>query len=182
MKLYLVRHGDALEAAVDRERPLSPQGVGEAEHVGYFLKRTRVQPSFIFHSALRRAAETAEIVASILGHPEALREREELGPENETEPWAAELGSSGWGRHCILVGHLPFLPALAANLLTGSEDGLFLRLPTGSVMCLESEDGWCLRYLATARMLAAVPRPEPAAEKSARPPRETGSNDTQDKG
>jgi nitroimidazol reductase NimA-like FMN-containing flavoprotein (pyridoxamine 5'-phosphate oxidase superfamily)/phosphohistidine phosphatase SixA len=137
--------------------------VSEAENIGYFLKRTRVQPSFIFHSALTRAAETAKIAASILGRPEALQERPGLGPEDETEPWTAELENSDLGRHCVLVGHLPFLPALAAKLLTGSEDGLFLRLPTGSVLCLEREDGWCLRYLATAKVLAGnAPEPEGA--------------------
>jgi phosphohistidine phosphatase len=154
MKLYLVRHGDAMPMESDDKRPLSAQGRVESENIGHFLKRMMVKPHFICHSALLRSAETAVLIAEILGCPQCLRERGDLLPDDDTDAWVEELGALG--EHCVLVGHLPFLSALASNLLTGSEDDLSLKFPSGSVLCLEREGygGWTLRYFVTSKIAA----------------------------
>ncbi len=155
MKLYLVRHGDAVPMVNDDERPLSAQGKMEAENIGRFLKRMVVKPKFIFHSSLLRSQETARLIASTLGCPQCLQERQGLKPEDDTNAWVAELEAES--DHCILVGHLPFLPALASNFLAGSEDDLSFKFPTGSVLCLEREGygGWFLRHFVTSKIIAA---------------------------
>ncbi|MDR1875834.1 MAG: phosphohistidine phosphatase SixA [Synergistaceae bacterium] len=155
MKLYLVRHGDAIPMESDERRPLSVQGRAESENVGHFLKRTMVKPHLICHSTLLRSAETAALIAGVLGCPQCLREQEGLLPDDDTDSWAEELGTMV--ENCVLVGHLPFLSALASNLLTGSEDDLSLKFPSGSVLCLEREGygGWTLRYFVTAKIVAS---------------------------
>lgn len=155
MKLYLVRHGDAVEMTNDEKRPLSPHGRTEAENAGHFLKRTTVKPRFIYHSTLLRSAESAQLIAGVMGCPQCLQERKGLLPEDDTDAWVEELGTEP--DHCIVVGHLPFLAALASNLLTGSEDNLSIKFPTGSILCLEREGygGWILRYLATSKIIVA---------------------------
>lgn len=156
MKLYLIRHGDAVPMLDDDKRQLSPQGRSEAEHAGRFLKRISVKPRFIFHSTLLRSFETAEIIALALGCPEALQERKGLCPNDETDGWASELDQAS--EHSLLVGHLPFLPALASRLLTGTEDDMSMKFSTGSVLCLEREGygAWCLRHFTTAKIMRAL--------------------------
>lgn len=155
VKLYLVRHGDAVATADDRGRPLSAQGRTEAENLGHFLKRMMVRPHAVYHSTLARSAETARLMADITGCSRRLREREDLLPDDATDSWVEELASEP--DHCVIVGHLPFLGALASNLLTGSEDDLSIKIPTGSVLCLEREGYgvWILRWFATSRIIAA---------------------------
>ena len=155
MKLYLVRHGDAVPMLDDEKRPLSAAGRNEAENVGWFLKRMVVKPRFIFHSTLMRANETAQLIASVLNCADVLQERQGLRPNDETDNWISELESEP--DHGIIVSHLPFLPALASNLITGAEDGLSFKFPTGSVLCLEREGygGWALRHFATSKLITA---------------------------
>jgi phosphohistidine phosphatase len=69
MEIYLLRHGDAEESLriPDEERSLTPEG---RRKVGDVLLRARAAgsaPSLILSSPLRRAVETAELAAGILG-------------------------------------------------------------------------------------------------------------------
>jgi phosphohistidine phosphatase len=67
MDLYLLRHADAnTVAATDDARPLSEKGISQAKKVGRFCKEHSLKPDLILTSPVRRAAETAEIVADIL--------------------------------------------------------------------------------------------------------------------
>jgi phosphohistidine phosphatase len=139
----------------DDRRPLSPHGRTEAENAGHFLKRMMVKPRYICHSTLLRSAETAALIAGVLDCPQRLQERRGLLPDDGTDAWAEELETLA--EHCILVGHLPFLSALASRLLTGTEDDLSSKFPSGSVLCLEREGygGWILRWFATSKIIAA---------------------------
>ncbi|MDL2264694.1 histidine phosphatase family protein, partial [Synergistaceae bacterium OttesenSCG-928-I11] len=67
MKLCLMRHGDAVGGFDDAARPLSAQGLLEAENAGRFLARIREVPDVICHSPLLRSRQTAEVVARVLG-------------------------------------------------------------------------------------------------------------------
>jgi phosphohistidine phosphatase len=116
MDLYLLRHADAnTEAVTDDARPLSEKGISQARKVGRFCKDHNLKPDLILTSPVRRAAETAEIVAEI------------IKGELMTEPWLAcgmqpetaleEL--RGYERFaCVMiVGHQPDFSLLAAYLL-----------------------------------------------------------------
>ncbi|MDR3231296.1 MAG: phosphohistidine phosphatase SixA [Synergistaceae bacterium] len=155
MKLYLVRHGDAISTENDDRRPLSPHGRTEAENAGHFLKRMVVRPGSIYHSTLLRSAETAALIAGVLDCAQRVQERKDLLPDDDTDVWVDELETMS--EHCVLIGHLPFLSALASRLLTGSEDDLSPKFPSGSVLCLEREGygGWILRWFVTSKIIAA---------------------------
>ena len=154
MKLYLVRHGDAVDGYEDEKRPLSETGQQEADDVGAFLQEMNVDLDFIWHSGLLRARQTAERIAAGLQLPsDRMSEHKGLHPAEDVEPLADELDVET--KNCLVVGHLPFLPELAALLLTGSENGFSIKMPTGSILCLEHIDygGWALRFLTIPRML-----------------------------
>lgn len=140
MKLYLVRHGEALSSDVDPKRPLSQSGVSNAAKLGRHLTERGIQVSEIRHSSKVRAAQTAEIVASEMrGQPELVGVYG-LAPNDPVEPVAQEL--KGRDRDLMIVGHLPFLPKLAEALqgTGGSSDSLSFP-PAGLVIMSKDPDG-----------------------------------------
>ena len=74
MRLYLVRHGDALSDSEDPKRPLSETGIEEAKKTGEFLKKAGEKPLKIIHSTKLRAKQTGEIIAEVF---------RETGPKTE---------------------------------------------------------------------------------------------------
>ena len=152
MRIYLVRHGEAVSGAEDPDRPLSPAGRKQAERMGNVLARLGVGPVRIEYSTKTRARETAEILARSLGAADRLAERDGLKPDDPTDPLSGELGAGGEDR--MVVGHLPFLERLAATLLGGNPESVRIRFAPAATACLfRGLDGaWHLEWLAVPAM------------------------------
>src|SRR2546428_14120512 len=106
MKLYFLRHADALEGADDAARPLSPHGRKEALEVGRFLKRAGIEFEAAYSSPLVRAKETAEIVLNPCGSTQldpTARRFNELS-EGKFGEWLKGIPDA---KHGCLVGHPP---------------------------------------------------------------------------
>lgn len=118
MRIYLVRHGDAVpeeEAGSDRDRWLSPRGREAARILGRLLRETHVSPDAIISSPLPRAVQTAELVAAsidFIGHIASLRCLEPSAQPRVAAGIIATLGQS-----VVVVGHEPSISALGAFLL-----------------------------------------------------------------
>lgn len=145
MKLYLVRHGSALDEAVDPARPLSPKGEKQARITGRFLHDLGTVPEEIWVSEKLRARRTAAIIAKELGLKSAPEPHGGLAPMDPVEELCDELQDRDGD--LLIVGHAPFLPRLAALLLDGPETGFFF--DTGGVACLERMEpgNWLLTLL-----------------------------------
>jgi len=137
MRLYLVRHGEALDEAVDPERPLSQRGVQEVALTGHFLKEIGAKPQVVICSEKLRARQTAERLLQEMGQKEKIEQRKGLAPKDDPEPFAEELGL--FSPDLLIAGHSPFLPRLAAQLLCGKADPEIFTLPPGGLLCLERE-------------------------------------------
>jgi phosphohistidine phosphatase len=149
MKVWIVRHGDAVSDAVDPERPLSSEGRREVAAVARVLSGSgKVRPSAVIHSGKTRARQTAEILAEALD-VRAVERADGLAPESDPSIWAERLeGRDG----AMLVGHLPHMEGLVAQLLGAPDDAGLVRLVTGSVVCLVREAGqptWTIAWLLT---------------------------------
>ena len=116
MLLYLLRHADAVTtAASDEARALSEKGKAQAEQVARFCEAHEMQLSVVLTSPVRRAQETAAIVA------------EKMRAELIIAPWLAcgmspqaaleELRAYRSQGSVMLVGHEPDFSQLAAHLL-----------------------------------------------------------------
>ncbi len=154
MKLYLVRHGEALPKGVDSKRPLSPEGRREVNSVGAFLVERGVRVSRVAHSGKERARQTAEILAEGVlagGSAEAVAG---LDPTDPVDPWITRIET--WSDGAMLVGHLPFMGLLAARLVADGEEGDMLRFQAGAVACFEktASDRWDLAWMIAPAMLA----------------------------
>jgi phosphohistidine phosphatase len=120
-RVFLVRHGDALPAYVDADRPLSEVGRDEAARTARWCAENGIAPHQIRHSGLLRAAQTAEILAARLDPPGGVRAVRGLAPDDDPRDWRDDL------RHeeapLMLVGHMPFVGVLAA-LLDGRPESI----------------------------------------------------------
>jgi len=157
MKLYFLRHAEALPGEDDAARPLSLTGKKEAQSLGRFLKNVGVAFDAAFTSPLVRARQTAEIVLKICGEvsPAELDLTEAL--QNETsqkafDRWLKELPEAN---KVLLVGHEPTLSERVRRLLTIASTER-LRLPKGGLVCVESEDRrtGCLKFFVSPKIIA----------------------------
>jgi len=153
MKLYFLRHADALEGADDDARALSPHGRKEALAVGRFLKRAGIEFDAVYSSPLVRARETAEIVLAVCGSAKVDLTAALLNETSDAkfDEWLKEIPDA---KHLCLVGHAPSLAQRVRQLLDIRATEA-LKLPKGALACLETENRRtaALKFLVTPRLL-----------------------------
>lgn len=153
MRVYLARHGDAVSAEADPERPLSAQGREDVARVAGFLSLfERPRPLRILHSGKARAAQTASMYAEAWGLPRPHQEAG-LAPNDDPSIWKDRLNHEAGD--VMLVGHLPHLERLACLLLCGRGDAPVIALDAAGLACLEREsepDRWRVVWQLTPRL------------------------------
>lgn len=125
--IFLLRHGLAEDAAPDGSddaRALTAGGARKTRAVARGLRRMRIAPAVVLSSPLRRAEETARIVAEVLAPDTAVEIFAPLAPGNPPGMVARGLRAHRGAGQIVLVGHQPDLGELASYLLTGSEHAL----------------------------------------------------------
>jgi phosphohistidine phosphatase len=118
MRIYLVRHGDAVPqelAGSDRDRWLSARGREAARILARLLREQRVEPDCVMSSPLPRAVQTAELLASGLDFLGEIASRRFLEPGAQPEVAGEAIVRAGSA--VLVVGHEPSISALAAYLL-----------------------------------------------------------------
>lgn len=147
MKLYLVRHGEAVSRSLDPERPLSERGRAEVRSVAARFAQAGVTASVLLHSGKKRAQETAELLGAAIALRSPMRRVADIDPLDSTEPFAREVEQ--WTEDAVVVGHLPFMGSLAARLLAGDEEASPVEFHTGTAVCLEREGAgsWKLAWV-----------------------------------
>lgn len=140
--LHLIRHAQAAEtgsAPDDRQRPLVPKGLEQAERLRGFLARRGVQFDQLFSSPLVRAAQTAEALVPLL-RGRRLTYLDALATDAYEALLAELLEYRREGdRRLALVGHEPYLGELASYLLTGEVGRLGITLKKAGLLVLAGE-------------------------------------------
>ncbi|HEV8454721.1 MAG TPA: phosphohistidine phosphatase SixA [Gemmatimonadales bacterium] len=139
MRVYLVRHGEAVPEHVDPARPLSDRGRAEIERVAAQAARLGWRLAEIRQSGLLRAGQTAEILAARLAPARGVRAVEGLRPDDDPRRVAEECEAIR--EPVMLVGHLPHLGRLASLLLVGDAGRELIRFDTGTVAGLAKTGG-----------------------------------------
>jgi len=135
MRVYLVRHGEALPKDVDPGRGLSDVGRKGVEKVAAFLKRQAIEVEAVWESGKKRATQTAEIMASVVSSKEGVVCQAGMAPSDPVGPIVEKLASLE-GDY-MLVGHLPFLSILASHLILGRAEPDVVNLPAAALVCLD---------------------------------------------
>ncbi len=146
MYLYLMRHGEARPKEEGAARGLTRRGAETVRGVAMDFSVMNPDVGRILHSGKRRAKQTAEIVAELLGLPERVQEVPHLEPDADIALFLPEVGRLQ--EDTLVVGHLPHLARLAAALLTGSPEPELVRLQPGGVLCLARHEGhWLIEWM-----------------------------------
>jgi phosphohistidine phosphatase len=144
MKLYLVRHSNAVEPGAaeyedDSLRPLTEKGRDKMKEIASALKNLEVKPDLIVSSPYVRARQTAEILVKVLKYKEDLMFSEALIPMGSADDIIGEINEKYNVDELMLVGHEPCLGGLIGTLTAGNPD-LAIDLKKGGVCCLSSDD------------------------------------------
>jgi phosphohistidine phosphatase len=140
MRLYLLRHGTASDAAPsDAERELTREGEEEAQTAGLALAKLDVKLSLVLSSPLLRARQTAEIAARAVKFKGQVELVDELTNGTPTAKLLKVLQPYSSGEEILLVGHMPSLSEHLAALI-GSKNPQGLPLGKGSVACIDTDD------------------------------------------
>lgn len=141
MKLYFLRHADAVAGDDDGARELSPLGRKQSRALAEFLRNAEIGFDAAYSSPLVRAGQTAEIV---LKHTRSVPSRDLQVTDvllNETsksafDQWLKRLPVA---KHILLVGHAPSLSEHIGRLL-GARHSQTFELSKGALTCLKTED------------------------------------------
>jgi len=121
MQIYLLRHGiadDQKPGHSDADRELTDDGRDKLRRV---LKRARgadVSPTLILSSPYKRAVQTAEIAADVLGYKEKIQLTRALTPDASPRDVWEELRVHKSENSILLASHEPLMSSLAALLLS----------------------------------------------------------------
>jgi phosphohistidine phosphatase len=119
--VYLVRHGVAAERGPeypdDRLRPLTSEGKDKVREIAAGLAAIGVHLDEILTSPLVRTRQTAEILAGAWSPVPAVRDLDGLAVDGRNEQVLSALAARRRGRQVALVGHMPGIGSLAAELI-----------------------------------------------------------------
>lgn len=148
MKLYCMRHCDALAVEVDPERHLSDQGNSDAHKIADHLQSQATHIPHVIHSGVTRAKETALILSTACG-AEKVEEAPLLLGENAALDAVVSVATHA-AEDTLLVGHMPFMSHLVAELLMEQNNSAHLiTFPPGTVVCLKrlSPEQWMIDWI-----------------------------------
>lgn len=114
MNVFLVHHSNALDPAVDPQRPLSHVGLAQAEWLAAHARGRGVSPAQIWHSGKLRSRQTGEAFLRSCNPFAAFRMVRGLQPADPTMWMEDALAAEDVD--VLIVGHMPHLPELARSL------------------------------------------------------------------
>lgn len=135
-ELILLRHAHAepLSAGqADLDRPLSHEGLAEAEAAGRWLAEHGLVPDCVLCSPARRTRETLEAVLGVIGYVE--QRLEDTMYDATSGTLAALADTHRDAERLLLVGHNPGLEQLAALMHSG-QSGDYRGMPPGAIAVL----------------------------------------------
>ncbi len=129
--IAFVRHGKAEPrgSKPDEERSLTSEGRREVEAIARIMP---FKPSIIFTSPLKRAVETADIIAKV--HGVEYRIAEELSPATLCLESMKKI--SGLSDKSVIVAHAPSIERVVSSLVGGG----YIHLKAGGLAVVELED------------------------------------------
>ena len=125
-----MRHGHADQDGNDHERCLSEKGQNQIRSVANQLLKENVEIHQVFHSGLKRAFETADIVMQVNNLQCDLAASKGLLPNDDVGNWGEQIKLLE--KVTLFVGHNPYMSDLV-NYLTDQPTNF----ATGQLVCLE---------------------------------------------
>ena len=124
MDLFILRHGEAdksSDGGDDFVRPLTVAGEADVTRVAEWLKNLGVEFDAVITSPLKRAYQTASIVAKIFNIENNLMKWDELQPEGNRIELYRKLSTEEVFKQesaVLVVGHEPYLSSLISEIIS----------------------------------------------------------------
>lgn len=154
MKVYLMQHAFACSSAENPERPLSPEGIVQAKAAAKGIKRLGLSFDLIVSSPKRRAHQTAALIAEGVRFPHSdILTSDKVLPDRPPQEFLDLLQKEAPESSILMVGHMPHLGKLSAQLLQGAD----ILFENAGLACfdLSSSQHARLEFLLQAQQLAA---------------------------
>ena len=143
MLLYFFRHASAgktmLNPKKDEHRSLDEEGILQARYVGRLLANLDVQVDQIISSPLKRARQTASLVANELAFEGVVQIDDALRPEAEFGQFQAMLSRYRKYDAIMVVGHNPSFTEFLSKSISGAPGAARIDFKKGAVARVEIE-------------------------------------------
>jgi phosphohistidine phosphatase len=161
MIIYFVRHASAgqkkLSGKKDEKRPLDPDGVQQCTQMGRVLSSMEVGVDAIISSPLKRATQTAALIANEVGYEGKLHIEDALRPEAKYDHFREMLRDYSKHESIMVVGHNPNFSDFLGRTIAGSGERAHVDIRKGSVAKVESKQKkYVLDWLLTPRLAKAA--------------------------
>jgi phosphohistidine phosphatase len=141
MLLYFLRHASAgktmSDPKKDERRPLDEEGILQARYVGRMLANLDIQVDQIISSPLKRARQTASLVANEMAFEAEVQIDDALRPEAEYEQFQAMLSRYKKYDAVMVVGHNPSLTEFLSKSISAGSGSAQIDFKKGSVARVE---------------------------------------------
>ena len=127
MDLFILRHGEAGQRVSagrgDFQRSLTTAGQKEVSDIAKSLKELGTKFDVVITSPLKRAHQTAAIVAKILKIEKKMQDWDELSPEGNRIDLYNKLSHLKQQSLVLVVGHEPYLSKMVSEIIFDGNDG-----------------------------------------------------------
>jgi len=160
MIVYFVRHASAgqkrFSPKKDEKRSLDAEGVHQCTQMGRILSAMEVAVDVVISSPLKRATQTASLIANEIGHEGKLNIENALRPEAKYEHFREMLRKYSKFEALVLVGHNPNFSEFLGRMMVANGDRAYVDLKKAAIAKVESEQKkFVLHWLLTPRLAKA---------------------------
>lgn len=174
MTVYFLRHASAGERkrdpAKDERRGLDSNGIKQAGDIGRLLARLEVQVDAVISSPLKRATQTAAVVANEIGHDGRLQLDAALRPQASMSDFRDLLSRYSHLQSILVVGHSPNLRQFLGRMIGDPGHVAEVELKKGAIAKVDvlphrSRLQWCLSPRIVRAMAGLTLTPHPNGKK-----------------
>jgi len=160
MIIYFVRHASAgqkkLSPKKDEKRPLDPEGVHQCTQMGRILSSMEVGVDAVISSPLKRATQTASLIANEIGYEGKLYIENALRPEAKYDHFRDMLRKYSKHEAVMVVGHNPNFSDFLGHIIAESGSRAHVDMKKGAVAKIQSaQKKFVLDWLLTPRLAKA---------------------------
>lgn len=160
MIIYFVRHASAgqkkLSPKKDEKRPLDSDGVHQGTQMGRILASMEVTVDAVISSPLKRATQTAALIANEIGYEGKLHIENALRPEARYDHFREMLRKYPRADAVMVVGHNPNFSEFLGQAISDNGGRANVEMKKGSVAKMEREQKrFVLHWLLTPRLTKA---------------------------
>ena len=161
MIVYFLRHASAgqhvTDPKKDEKRPLDKEGIEQCGHIGRALAAMDTQVDVVISSPLKRATQTASLVANELGHEGKLQIEDGLRPGATFADFSKLLAKYQRYESVMVVGHNPNLSEFLSRLISGGTGRGAVDLKKGAVARVEtSRQSGVLQWCVTPKFVRVI--------------------------